>query len=93
MKKPVRAHAIITGRVQGVCFRMETCRAVEHLAVSGWVRNKRDGTVEAVFEGEEADVKAALEWCHKGPSISRVEDVKVSWQDYAGEFIDFNVTY
>jgi acylphosphatase len=93
MDNPIRAHAIITGRVQGVCFRMETCRAVEHLEVTGWVRNKRDGSVEAVFEGEEADVKAALDWCHKGPPISRVDDIKVVRQDYTGEFADFSVTY
>ena len=93
MNNLVRTHAIITGRVQGVCFRMETRRAVEHLKVSGWVRNKRDGSVEAVFEGEEADVKAALDWCHKGPPASRVDDVQVSWQDYTGEFTTFSVTY
>lgn len=93
MNKSVRAHVIITGRVQGVCFRMETRRAVENLKVSGWVRNKRDGSVEAVFEGKEADVKEALNWCRQGPPISRVEDIKISWQDYTGEFIGFNVTY
>ncbi len=93
MENPVRAHAIITGRVQGVCFRMETRRAVEHLKVSGWVRNKRDGSVEAVFEGDEADVKAALEWCQQGPPISRVDDMQVSWEDYTGEFTTFSVTY
>ena len=49
--------------------------------------------MEAVFEGKEADVKEALNWCRKGPPISRVEDIKISWQDYTGEFIGFNVTY
>ena len=93
MGNPVRAHAIISGRVQGVCFRMETCRAVEHLKITGWVRNKRDGSVEAIFEGEEADIKAALAWCRQGPPISRVDDVKVSWEAYTGEFQGFNVTY
>jgi acylphosphatase len=93
MTNRVRVHAIITGRVQGVCFRMETRRAVEHLKVSGWVRNKRDGSVEAVFEGDESDVKAALNWCRQGPPISRVDDVQVSWQDYVGEFSGFEVTY
>ena len=93
MNNPVRAHAIITGRVQGVCFRMETCRAVEHLKVSGWVRNKRDGSVEAVFEGDAADVKAALAWCWQGPPISRVDDVRVDWQAFTGEFTTFSVTY
>ena len=93
MDNLVRAHAIITGRVQGVCFRMETCRAVEHLEVTGWVRNKRDGSVEAIFEGETADVKAVLDWCRQGPPRSRVHDINVSWQDYTGEFTDFSVTY
>ena len=93
MDNPIRGHAIITGRVQGVCFRMETCRAVENLAVSGWVRNKPDGSVEAVFEGEEADVKAAIEWCRKGPPISRVDDVRVSWQAFSGQFSGFEITY
>ena len=93
MDNPIRAHAIITGRVQGVCFRVETCRAVEHLNVSGWVRNKRDGSVEAVFEGEDADVRAALDWCGKGPPISPVHDVKVTWQKYTGEFPGFAITY
>ena len=93
MDNLVRAHAIITGRVQGVCFRMETCRAVEHLKVSGWVRNKRDGSVEAVFEGEQEDVNAALNWCQQGPPISRVDDIQVSWQEYIGEFVGFSVAY
>ena len=93
MEKLVRAHTIITGRVQGVCFRMETCRAVENLKVSGWVKNKRDGSVEAVFEGEEADVTKALDWCRQGPPISRVDDIQISWQEYTGEFTGFSVTY
>jgi acylphosphatase len=72
---------------------METCRAVEHLEVSGWVRNKRDGSVEAVFEGEAADVTKALNWCQQGPPISRVDDIQISWLEYTGEFIGFNITY
>ncbi|MBU4286962.1 MAG: acylphosphatase, partial [Proteobacteria bacterium] len=53
MSKKVRAHAIISGRVQGVFFRMETKRVADSCEVLGWVRNRRDGTVEAVFEGNE----------------------------------------
>ena len=93
MENPIRAHAIITGRVQGVCFRMETRRAVEHLKVSGWVRNKRDGSVEAVFEGDEADVNAALNWCRQGPRMARVDKVDVNWQDFTGEFERFDITF
>jgi acylphosphatase len=62
----VRAHVIITGRVQGVFFRANTVRAAERCGVSGWVRNRRDGTVEAVFEGEKTAVEKILQWCRHG---------------------------
>jgi len=93
MPKQVRAHAIITGKVQGVFFRMETQRAARSRGVTGWVRNKMDGSVEAVIEGEEADVKATLAWCHEGPPRARVNEVNVTWQAHAGEFSNFSVTY
>ena len=93
METKVRAHAIISGRVQGVFFRMETKRAADRFGVSGWVRNLRDGTVEAVFEGDRDRVDATLEWCKEGPPHAQVSDVKVDWEDFAGEFNGFDVTY
>jgi len=93
MSNNVRAHAIISGKVQGVWFRVETQQAARRQGVTGWVRNKRDGSVEAVFEGEAEDVQATLSWCHKGPPHARVDNVAVSWQDHAGEYTDFHVTY
>ena len=93
MEKQVRAHAIISGRVQGVFFRVETQRAAEGFGVSGWVRNRRDGSVEAVFEGWQQDVDAALNWCRQGPRRARVDTVDINWQDYTGEFDRFDVTY
>ena len=75
MEDKARAHAIITGIVQGVFFRMETQRAAERHNVTGWVRNKRDGSVEAVFEGERAEVNAALDWCRQGPARAVVHDI------------------
>lgn len=93
MENRVRAHAIITGRVQGVFFRVETQRAARSYGVNGWVRNKMDGSVEAVLEGEEADVKGTLAWCQKGPPHARVSHVDVTWKDYTGEFETFQVTY
>ena len=86
MGNKVRAHAIISGRVQGVFFRAETKRAADRFGVSGWVRNLRDGTVEAVFEGDQDAVDAMLEWCQEGPPRARVSNVKVDWEDYTGEF-------
>ncbi|MGD8211238.1 MAG: acylphosphatase [Desulfobacterales bacterium] len=93
MKDKVRAHAIISGRVQGVFFRMETKQAADRLGVFGWVKNQRDGTVEALFEGDQDKVNAVLEWCNQGPPSAKVTDVNVEWQDYAGEFSGFGITY
>ncbi len=93
MEKQVRAHAIISGRVQGVFFRVETQRAAERFGVAGWVRNRPDGTVEAVFEGRQQDVDAALDWCRQGPRMSHVDKVDVNWQAYTGEFKSFEITF
>ncbi len=93
MSNNVRAHAIITGKVQGVWFRVETQQAARSHGVNGWVRNRMDGSVEAVFEGDEVDVQATLTWCHQGPPHARVSQVEVAWQDYTGEYADFDVTY
>ena len=93
METKVRAHAIISGRVQGVFFRMETKQAADGFGVFGWVKNRRDGTVEAMFEGDQDRVAAVLEWCKEGPGHAQVSGVKVDWQDYAGEFSGFDVTY
>ncbi|MBU4345177.1 MAG: acylphosphatase [Desulfobacteraceae bacterium] len=91
--KKIRAHAVITGRVQGVFFRMETKRAADHAGVLGWVRNKMDGDVEALFEGDEESVKSVLEWCGKGPPLACVKNVDVEFEDYKGEFKEFEITY
>ena len=93
MKKKVRAHAIISGRVQGVFFRMETLRTAERYGVYGWVRNKRDGTVEAMFEGDESRVISILEWCKEGPPSASVNHVDVQWKVPTGEFEGFEIKY
>lgn len=87
------AHLIVTGRVQGVFFRVETQRAANQFGVHGWVRNKRDGTVEAIVEGPELDVIALINWCRKGPPRAHVERVDVTWGDYQGEFDHFDIRY
>lgn len=89
----VRAHVIISGKVQGVFFRAETRKAAKGFNVSGWVRNKKDGTVEAVFEGKEEDVILILEWCKKGSPFSEVKKIDVLWEDWEDEFSDFKITY
>ncbi|MDI6687055.1 MAG: acylphosphatase [Desulfobacterales bacterium] len=91
--KKIRARAVIAGRVQGVFFRMETKRAADHAGVFGWVKNTRDGNVEALFEGHEKSVKLVLEWCRKGPQLACVKSVDIKLEDYKGEFKKFEIAY
>jgi acylphosphatase len=93
MENKVRAHAIISGRVQGVFFRVETKHAADGFGVFGWVRNRRDRTVEALFEGDQDRVDAVLEWCKEGPPHAQVSDVNVNWEEYTGEYSGFEITY
>jgi acylphosphatase len=80
-------HLVISGRVQGVGFRYAMAEEAERLGVSGWVRNRRDGTVEAVVDGDAAD--ALLDWAKRGPPAARVIDVRVS--EIAGGFERFEM--
>jgi acylphosphatase len=93
METKVRANAIICGRVQGVFFRMETKRAADRFGVSGWVRNLKDGTVGAVFEGDQDQVDAVLDWCRQGPPHADVSDVTATWGEFTGEFSGFNIAF
>ena len=93
MGEIARAHLMISGRVQGVFYRMETKSAADRIGVSGWVRNKRDGRVEAIVEGEKQKVDALIRWCKTGPPAARVHDVEVTWEPYQGKFASFEVTY
>lgn len=89
----VRAHVYVSGIVQGVLFRSRTAIVAYRLNVRGWVRNLRDGRVEAIFEGEKKDVDEMLKYCRRGPSGAVVEDVEISWEDYKGEFSVFAIAY
>ncbi|HLN45015.1 MAG TPA: acylphosphatase [Candidatus Sulfotelmatobacter sp.] len=90
-KTKTRAHLIISGEVQGVMFRHETKRRALNLNVKGWVRNRDNGTVEAVFEGEEQDVESMIVFCKRGPPGAIVTDVIVTPEKYVGEFDRFSV--
>ncbi|MFB0523327.1 MAG: acylphosphatase [Candidatus Bathyarchaeia archaeon] len=89
----VRAHVLVSGRVQGVFFRFETRRLARRLGIAGWVRNRSDGQVEAVFEGEKEAVERMVEFCRHGPSGARVTNAEVRWEEPTGEFEGFNVRY
>ncbi|MCK4414996.1 MAG: acylphosphatase [Candidatus Eisenbacteria sp.] len=72
-------HAIVSGRVQGVCFRAETAAAAQRLGLRGFVRNLADGTVEVRAAGPAADIEQFLVYLHRGPRIARVDDVRLDW--------------
>lgn len=93
MENKVRARAVISGRVQGVFFRLETKKAADRYGVFGWVKNQRDGTVAAVFEGTKENVDSILAWCKQGPPIAKVLNVDVKWEEYKVEFDSFEVIY
>ena len=93
MGNKARTRVLISGRVQGVFFRMETKRFADRLGLTGWVRNKADGDVEAVFEGEDNLVSQAVMWCRKGPPQSKVTEVIVFQEIYTGGFTSFDIAY
>ena len=68
----------ISGDVQGVGFRYSMQAEAERLGVTGWVRNRRDGTVDAAVEGTADAVTAIISWAHRGPRAARVTEVRVT---------------
>ena len=89
----VKAHVVVSGRVQGVYFRGNTRSEAKKYGVNGWVRNLPDGRVEAVFEGEKEDVDKLIDFARKGPSHAQVTDLSLDWLDYKGEFSDFQMVH
>jgi acylphosphatase len=73
-----RRHVLVHGRVQGVGFRVSVARRAEQRGIAGWVRNRSDGAVEAVFEGEPGAVESLVEFCRSGPRGASVERVEVA---------------
>jgi acylphosphatase len=73
----VRRHVTVHGRVQGVGFRYAVDRAARSRGVAGWIRNRPDGTVEAVFEGEREAVDSLVRLCREGPHGSEVDRVEI----------------
>jgi acylphosphatase len=80
-----RVRVIVAGRVQGVFFRVETADRARSLGLAGSVRNRPDGAVEAVFEGNEDRVDALVRWCARGPAGARVDIVNVEPEEPLGE--------
>lgn len=81
----VRRRVLVHGRVQGVFFRDSCERMALSAGVSGWVRNRNDGTVEAAFEGEPGAVERMVAWCGQGPRRADVDRIEVFDEDPVGE--------
>jgi acylphosphatase len=88
-----RVHLWITGRVQGVFFRAHTRDQARQLGLSGWVRNREDGSVEALAEGPEAALRQLVAWCHEGSPGSVVREVREKWAGASGELVGFSIRY
>ena len=86
-----RAHLRIHGKVQGVYFRVSAARTSEELGLRGWVRNRRDGTVETVVEGEPDRIERYIDWCRRGPRLARVQSVDVTLAEPVGLAEGFHV--
>ncbi len=93
MEEKIRAHIIVSGRVQGVYFREQMRKGAKKLNVSGWVKNLEDGRVEAIFEGEKGKVEKIIDWVKQGPAFAKVKDIELEWQEYRGEFKNFKVRH
>ena len=85
--KTIAKHLKISGRVQGVGFRYHMIRAARELGVTGWVRNRRDGSVEAMVQGAPEAVEAMIAWARRGPPGAAVADVRIA--EGSGEFPEF----
>jgi len=80
-----RAEVVVRGAVQGVFFRAEARQRARSLGLAGWVRNAPDGTVQAVFEGDDERVESMVEWCRRGPRGARVDGIDVAWVEAVHE--------
>lgn len=88
-----RIRIFVTGKVQGVFFRQALKVMAKKNNVSGWVKNLKDGRVEAVLEGDVEHVSRLIEWAHGGPANARVEDVEIINEKFLDEFSKFDVLY
>ncbi len=88
-----RTHIIVKGMVQGVCFRYYTQIQAQKLGLYGWVRNRYDGSVEILAEGDSASIEKLKEWSKSGPPQADVTDLILEDMAYTGEFNSFEVTH
>ncbi len=88
-----RIRIFVTGRVQGVFFRQTLKAKAKQNNVYGWVKNLKDGRVEAILEGDTENVTRLVEWAHGGPANAIVEDIEIRNEEFSGKFSKFDVVY
>ena len=91
--KQQRIRVLVSGKVQGVFFRQALKVVAKKNNVSGWVRNLKDGRVEAILEGDNKSVNSVIEWTSIGPANSHIDDIEVINEEFKNEFSMFEVLY
>jgi acylphosphatase len=87
---PVRSRVVVDGQVQGVFYRVTCAREAAARGLAGWVRNRPDGRVEAVFEGDDGAVEVLVDWCRHGPPGAAVDQIEV-WREPAEGLDEFRI--
>lgn len=82
---------VVSGRVQGVCYRASTREQAERLGVAGWVRNLPDGDVEVYAEGQRSALTELAKWCERGPDFAHVANIQVDWCPAQGDQSGFTI--
>lgn len=93
MPEKTQIKVIVKGRVQGVFFRAHTKDTADRLGIKGYVKNLPNGSVEAVFEGEQIVVTQMMEWCYKGPAAAKVDHVLSEKTAILSNFKTFEIRY
>ncbi len=88
-----RVHVVISGLVQGVFFRHYTRKYAIQYNLTGWVKNRSDGDVEAIFEGGEESIALMIDWCRGGPPSAQVSHIDISHEESTNTFPDFRIIY
>lgn len=88
-----KVHLIIFGNVQGIFFRSNIKKIADQYNVRGFAKNKKDGSVEVVLEGDNENVDKIIEFCKKGPSGAKIEKINIKEKQYKKEFNDFSIKY
>ena len=86
-----KIHITISGKVQGVFYRMNTKNRADEFGLTGWVKNTTDDKVEVLAEGKEEGLKEFIKWCYNGSKEAKVDEVEVEWSGHENKFDKFEI--